>query len=205
MFNLKGNKKIYVVTNRNLVKERCFYDVIEECAEKGADGIILREKDLSYEALKKMAQIVKKRIDKYGVPLIINGNLKVAKEIDAFAFHTGFQAFKEIIDQQKLNPNDEAYKYSLKEKNLFIGVSIHTVEEAIEASNLGADYVIAGNVFETDCKPGLKGKGLDFINSICSSVDIPVIAIGGINPNNIEDILNTAAAGVAVMSYAMKM
>ena len=98
--------------------------------------------------------------------------------------------------------------FSLQEqdcKKIVFGVSIHSVYEAIEAEKLGADYLIAGHVFETDCKSGLKGRGIEFIQNVCESVSIPVIAIGGISESNINMLVDTKVFGVAVMSYGMRV
>lgn len=191
------NGKIFVVTNRHLIKQGNIYEIIEKCALKGADGIFLREKDLNFTELKEMAIGVKKITDKFEIPLIINGNLSVVKEIGAKGFHTSFENYKNMIKKGSSSFN--------KSTNFVIGVSVHKVEEAIAAEMLEADYLIAGNVFETNCKPGLKGRGIEFIQEICSKVKIPVIGIGGINPSNLQDILNGGASGVAIMSYAMSI
>ena len=216
MFQLKKDKKVFVVTNRHLIEQGNIYDVIEKCASKGVDGVILREKDLSYESLKQMAEGIKRITDKYDIPLIINGNIHVAKDINAYGFHTGFEVFKgmgigsKCISEQNGDEllENRIVNFSLQEhqfKKLAFGVSIHSADEAVEAEKLGADYLIAGHVFHTDCKPGLKGRGIEFIQNICRSVSIPVIAIGGISPENLKQVLNTRVFGVAVMSYGMRI
>lgn len=194
MFNLKENKKIYVVTNRHLIEKNSnLCEVIEKCAFKGADGVILREKDLDYETLKHLGEKIKIITDKYNIPLIINGNIKVALDINAYGFHTGFQNFKNMKGNENIL------------KKIAVGVSVHREEEAVEAEKLGANYLIAGHIFETDCKLGLKGRGIEFLQKICESVTIPVIAIGGIKEDNIKRVLNTKAYGLAIMSSAMKI
>ncbi|WP_411680804.1 thiamine phosphate synthase [Clostridium thailandense] len=202
MFELKKDKKIYVVTNRKLIKEDNIYNVIEACAKKGTDAVILREKDLEYDDLRKLAEGIKIITEKYNILLIINGNIDVAVDIEADGFHTGFNSFKDMVKNNILNFKIEASKV---QKKFLYGVSVHSINEGIEAEKLQADYLIAGNVFETDCKPGLKGRGLEFIEDLSRNVNIPVIAIGGINHSNIEEILNSGAEGAAVMSYAMKI
>lgn len=200
MFQLKGNKKIYVVTNRKLIREGSICDVVERCAKMGADGVILREKDLGYEELKDIALGVRNITQKYNIPLIVNGNIDVAMDIKADGFHSSFQAFKNIAEKMGVEK-----RIKRRESKFIFGVSIHKLEEALEAEKLGADYLIAGNIFETDCKPGLESKGVEFLSIICSSVSIPVIAIGGINIDNIKNVLAVGAYGAAVMSYAMKI
>lgn len=202
MFELKGDKKIYVVTNRHLIKEGNLCEVVGKCAARGADAVILREKDLGYEELKEVAQKVKKVTDKHHVPLIVNGNVDVALDVNASGFHTSFKSFKELSSSEefleKARLADEASGFAL-------GVSVHSTEEAVEAERLGASYLLAGHVYETACKRGLKGRGIKFIEDMCARVCIPVIAIGGINESNIKEVLETKASGVAIMSRAMKI
>ncbi|WP_234122403.1 thiamine phosphate synthase [Clostridium hydrogenum] len=178
---------IYVVTNRKLIKRGSLYDKVDKALEYGAENIILREKDLDYEKLYEMAIKIKSITDKYNANLIVNGSLRVAEEVKAYAYHTGFENF---ISQEKFN--------------IKTGVSIHSLEEAIEAEKEGAAYLLCGNVYETSCKPGLEGKGLNYIRNIINKVTIPVIAIGGISEKNIKDVINAGARGAAVMSAIME-
>lgn len=182
---------IYVVTNRNLIKKDSIYNVVENVVKNGADGIILREKDLSYASLLSMSKKIKSITDKYNVPLIINGNIDIALNIKAFGFHTNYEIFKKI-----------KFKNNIYEK-LKIGVSVHSIEEAKKAESLGANYLLAGHIFETDCKKGLKGRGLEFIKEMHKNILIPIIAIGGINCSNLKDVLSNGACGAAIMSSAM--
>jgi len=179
---------IYVVTNRNLVKEESFYEAIERCCKSSINGIILREKDLSHTELLLMAKEVKGITDRYNIPLIINGDEKIAKEINAYGCHFGYSVLPENYNKDKMK----------------LGISIHSVKEAIEAERLGADYIIAGNIFETDCKPGLKGRGIDFIDNIKKNISIPIIAIGGIDIENVREVIDAGIDRVAIMSSAMK-
>lgn len=210
MFELKGEDKTYIVTNRHLITQGTIYDVIEKCALRGAKGIFLREKDLSYVELKEMACGIKEITNKFNIPLIINSNIVVAKEIGAYGFHAGFQNFKSIAIKEnlKLHYKKEIFINTMdysKTSDFVIGVSVHSIEEAIESEKLGADYLIAGHVFETNCKLGLKGRGVEFIQTICERVRIPVIAIGGINSMNLKEVLSVGAFAVAVMSSAMEI
>ncbi|MBS4534526.1 thiamine phosphate synthase [Clostridium sp. D2Q-14] len=179
---------IYVVTNRHLVTKESFYEAIERCSQAPIDGIILREKDLSYSKLLDMANKVKQITNKYNLPLIVNGNEKVAEKINAYGCHFGYNVL----------PNE------YNREGLRLGISIHSIGEAIKAEKLGVDYIIAGNIFETDCKPGLVGRGIEFIDFIKRKVSILVIAIGGIDIDNIKNVIDSGADGVAIMSSAMK-
>jgi thiamine-phosphate pyrophosphorylase len=81
---------------------------------------------------------------------------------------------------------------------------VHSVEEALEAQKLGATYIIAGNIYETDCKRGLPGKGLEYLKAVCDAVSVPVYAIGGITPERFPEISYTGVAGGCMMSGLMK-
>ncbi|WP_319023188.1 thiamine phosphate synthase [Tepidibacter hydrothermalis] len=181
-------KMLHLVTNRKLIPDGNIFRVIEECVNAGIDSIILREKDLSYDELYNIAKEIKLIADKKSVPLIINGTLDVARDLKCHGFHTGFNCIKN----------------KLPDFDGIIGVSIHSVEEAIQAQNLGANYIIAGHIFPTDCKKGLEPRGTDFIKKIKQNVEIPIICIGGINETNIKKVYESGSNGVAVMSSIMK-
>ncbi|OAA84181.1 thiamine phosphate synthase [Clostridium ljungdahlii] len=181
------NKKLYIVTNRKLVKNKNMIDILKGSILGGADAIILREKDLTYRQLVPIAEKIKKITDSNNIPLIINNNIETALKIDAKGFHTGYQDY--------MNSN-------LKLK-CTVGVSVHNTLEAINAQKKGADYLLAGHIFKTDCKKGLKGRGISFLKEILNNVSIPVIAIGGITEANIDTVLETNVRGAAVMSLVM--
>ncbi len=180
-------KLLYLVTNRHIA-EKNFLKIIESAVAGGVDRVILREKDLDYGELLQLSKQVKYITDKYNTPLIINSNMDVAKNIKTYGFHCGF---KDFINNK--------YKYSG-----ILGVSIHSIQEAIISENFGADYVLAGHIFNTKCKKGLPPKGLDFLKELKKNISIPIIAIGGINEKNARKIINAGAMGVAVMSYIMQ-
>ncbi|WP_313885259.1 thiamine phosphate synthase [Clostridium tetanomorphum] len=180
---------IYVVTNRKLCKEDNFLYTIEKCLYYGADALSLREKDLNYEELYSLGEKIKIITDKYKVPLIINGNQQVSQDLQCWGYHCGIPAIKEN-------------KY--KDKNIKLGVSIHSTYEALEAENYGADYIIAGHIYETKCKEGLKGRGIEFLKEIVAKVSIPTIAIGGIKESNIQEVMKAGVKGIAIMSSAME-
>lgn len=187
MLEIGAKVMIFVVTNRNLVKQGTVFEAVERAARNGANAVILREKDLDSEALKVMGQKMKVITDRYSVPLIVNKNIEVAKEINAYGVQLSFSELSKMQEIGSLN----------------FGVSIHSLEEAIEAQKQGAKYILAGNIFETDCKPGLKGRGLDFIIELSNNISIPIVAIGGISTSNIKEVMNSGAGGAAVMSSAM--
>ena len=90
-----------------------------------------------------------------------------------------------------------------KRQSWFWGASCHSVEDAVLAEKLGCTYITAGHIFDTDCKKGLLGRGLDFLKNVCAGVSVPVYAIGGISPANISKVREAGAAGACVMSGLM--
>ncbi|AOY75244.1 thiamine phosphate synthase [Clostridium formicaceticum] len=178
---------LYFITNRKLVSSGGLVRVIKEAVRGGVDAIILREKDLTYKELLPLAAEIKKITQDTNTALIVNRNLTVAKEINAEGYHTGFQEFMET------KPSFEG----------FLGVSVHSVEEGILAEKQGAGYLLAGHVFETDCKKGVKPRGLRFIEEMRRETTIPIIALGGITPENAQKTIKTGAKGIAVMSSIM--
>lgn len=180
--------KLFLITNRRLVKEGSFFSRIERAVAGGIDSIILREKDLSYEELLPIAKEIKDSVKKEGTQLIVNANLEVAEAISAEGYHIGYETF------MKNKPSFDG----------LVGVSVHSLEEAIEAEKQGANYLLASHVFETNCKAGLEPKGLAFIELILSRVKIPVIALGGINLENVRSVVSLGVEGIAIMSGIME-
>lgn len=178
---------LYFITNRNLTTKDKFINVIDEAIVSGVDRIILREKDLNDDQLLLLGRTVQELIAGYDCKLIINSNINVAKEINAFGLHL---PYREFINYDKSFRGE-------------IGVSVHSLEEAIEACKNGASYILAGHIFATKCKEGLKPRGIEFIREIKASVKVPVIALGGIYPHNAKLVLDASADGIAVMSTIM--
>ncbi|MCW6088182.1 thiamine phosphate synthase [Clostridium sporogenes] len=187
--------KLLAITNRHLCNNEFLEQIQDICTlnEKNtvieSVSIVLREKDLSENDYKKLAAKVLKICKKNNTECILHTYYKVAKELNCKKIHLPLHVLKS-------NPN--IYK-DFDE----IGVSIHSVSEAIEAMNLGSTYITAGHIFSTDCKKDLPPRGLSFLSSVCSSVHIPVYAIGGISPANAEKAINEGAEGVCIMSGLM--
>lgn len=175
------------VTNRKLCND--FYKRIKEISKSNLKYLILREKDLEYKELLIMAKNVQSILKDSNIKLIINSNVEVAEEVNAYGIQLSFKDFCENKG---------------KNFNGIKGVSVHSLSEAIEAEKRGANYIIYGHVFNTDCKKGLKPRGLIEFKEICNKVNIPVYAIGGINKENYKSVLEIGADGVAVMSSLMK-
>lgn len=180
-------RRLFVVTNRKLIKKGNIYSMVKACVEGGADAVILREKDLNLEELYSTAVKLKEIIDNR-IPLIVNNNYNVAVKCNSEGIQLSYHSF--------INFN--------KNYDKITGVSVHCLEEAIKADNMGADYILTGHIFDTSCKAGLPGRGIEFLREICKNVSLPAIAIGGIDEYNIINVLKAGAGGVAVMSSVME-
>lgn len=180
---------ILCVTNRKLCRED-FLKRVERIAACHPAGVILREKDMSSEDYRTLAEQVMKVCARYDVKCIIHSFADAAAELRAEAIHLPLHILRRMTEIQRA-------QFST------IGASCHSVEEALDAKALGCTYITAGHVFETDCKKGLPGRGLAFLREVCASVDIPVYGIGGINPNNISQVRAAGASGVCLMSSLM--
>ncbi|MFP4698088.1 MAG: thiamine phosphate synthase [Eubacteriales bacterium] len=181
---------LYLITNRKLIKQSDLYTVVKESVIGGVDVVILREKDLLTKELLEVATELKKITDYYNSKLIINNDIDIAKEINCFGFHIGVNQLNKVED-------------SLLDYKGKVGVSVHNLDEVALAKKFQPDYLLASHIFTTDCKKGLKPKGLKLIEDIKKITDIPIIGLGGINEKNAKDVLLYGAKGIAVMSYIM--
>lgn len=184
MYNLE---QVICVTNRHLVSGD-FLAQIEKVLKCGPKALVLREKDLTEEEYAALAKPVLSLCRNAGVPCMFNGQEELAEKMGADGVHLSLSA-------AKLRSPGSGLK---------LGVSVHSAEEAAEAEKLGASYIFFGHVFETDCKKGLPGRGLEALMRVCQTVSIPVYAIGGISPQNMELCFDAGAAGVCMMSGLMR-
>lgn len=187
--------KLLAITNRHLCNNNFLEQIEEICVlnEKNtiieSVSIVLREKDLSENDYKDLAAKVLKICEKNNTECILHTYYKAAKELNCKKIHLPLHVLKS-------NSNIS------KEFNE-VGVSIHSISEAIEAVNLGATYITAGHIFATDCKKDVSPRGLSFLSSVCSSVNIPVYAIGGISLSNAQKAIDAGAEGICIMSGLM--
>ena len=187
--------KILAITNRHLCNNDFLTQIQDICSlnEKNTGiksvSIVLREKDLSENDYKDLAAKVMKICEKNNTECILHNFYNVAKELNCKKIHLPLHVLK-------------AKSNVCKEFNE-IGVSIHSVSEAIEAVNLGATYITAGHIFATDCKKDIPPRGLSFLSSVCNCVNIPVYAIGGISISNAQEAINAGADGICIMSGLM--
>lgn len=177
-------KKI-AVTNRKLCND--IYRQLEILSRSDYDYVILREKDLREAEYTAMAG---RALEILGERLILHTFTAVCYELGCKRIHLPLAIFEENAVRIK--------DFELK------GVSIHSIDEAKRAERLGADYITASHIFATDCKAGLEPKGTQWLKEICRAVNIPVYALGGINNQNAESCISAGAAGICMMSGAMK-
>ena len=204
---LENKIKLNIITNRKLCENENLERQIEKIFSAYKRKIILedfeivaltlREKDLDKNEYLNLVKKIYPICKKYRIDLILHQNydLNLDKKYKIGGFHLSYEIFK------SLNKN---IREKLIKKYKRIGVSIHSLEEAKDVENLGATYVVAGHIFETDCKKGLEPRGLNFIKELSSILTIPIFAIGGINEENSNLVLNSGAFGVCMMSSLMK-
>ncbi|NCB94151.1 MAG: thiamine phosphate synthase [Clostridia bacterium] len=184
----KKDMLLYAVTDRSWLGERKLAAQVEECLEGGVTFLQLREKALDEDSFYQEALEIQKLCRQYHVPFIINDNVEIALRCDADGVHVGQSDMKAQNVREKLGPDK------------IIGVSAQTVEQAMEAEAMGADYLGVGAVFSTSTKLDAKPVAREVIQEICKSVSIPVVAIGGINEENLSKLSGTGVDGVAVVS-----
>lgn len=180
--------KLYAVTDRSWLGSETLYEQVEKALKGGVTLVQLREKTLDEAAFEKEGQELLELCHHYNVPLIINDNVKLAKKIHADGVHIG-QSDMEIKNARELLGADK-----------IIGVTAKTIEQAKAAEAAGADYLGSGAVFGTSTKADAKPMELDLFQEICESVTIPVVAIGGINADNVLRLKGRKMAGTAVVS-----
>ena len=187
-----SNPKILVITSRKRFEgEADFLKQIEKLAAAKPFGIVLREKDLPVQEYSELARKVRDICRSAGASLIVHSHPEVARELGVPALHM---------------PLDALGKMSSEERKEFevLGASCHSVEDVLRAKALGCDYVTAGHVYATDCKPGLPPRGADFLAEVCGpAAPMPVFALGGLTPARAPEVRRAGAAGFAMMSSAM--
>lgn len=177
---------LYLITDRTAVPD--ILGAVEEALRGGVRALQLREKDLRIRELLDLAYRMRDLTKRYGGLLFINDRVDVAVAVGADGVHLGRSSI----------PPSAVRKVS---NDLIIGVSTHSVDEAIEAEREGADFITLGPVFYTPSKAGYgEPLGLNTLKKVCSSVSLPVLAIGGIKPDTVKEVINSGAKGVAVIS-----
>ena len=180
--------RLYAVTDRGWVGRQTLLQQVECALRGGATCVQLREKELNAEAFLAEAKEIKELCARYGVPFLINDNVELALAVDADGVHVG----QEDMDAWDVR--------SLIGKDKILGVTAKTVQQALRAQQAGADYLGSGAVFGSTTKTNAKPMTRQLLQSICQSVSIPVVAIGGIHRGNIAALAGTDIRGVAEVS-----
>ena len=179
---------LYAVTDRTWLGEKTLHQVVKESLDGGVTFVQLREKELDHDSFLEEAKDLKNLCAQYGVPFVINDNVKIAVEMDADGVHVG-QSDMEAGDVRALIGPDK-----------ILGVSAQTVEQAVLAEKRGADYLGVGAVFPTGSKDDADDVSHETLKAICEAVSIPVIAIGGITLENTKELAGSGICGIAVIS-----
>ena len=179
---------LYVITDRSMSRGRTHVEVAESALAGGASTIQLRDKAATLRRLSVDAVRLREITRSAGVSFIVNDYVDLALSVDADGVHLG---------QDDL-PLAAARRVAGAE--LVIGKSTHTLEQAVEAEQEGADYIGIGPVFATATKPGVAPVGVKLVAEVCRRVNVPVVAIGGIKVHNISEVIAAGAAGAAVVS-----
>lgn len=184
--------RLYLVTNRYQDSLENFLEKVETACRSGVTIIQLREKNLTINQYYQLAKQVKEITDAYQVPLIIDDRLDVCLAVDAAGLHIGDDELPVSVARKVLGPEK------------ILGVTAKTVKRALEAEEGGADYLGTGAIFPTTTKENAPITLISTLKTICQTVAIPVVAIGGLTSENIDQLATTGIAGVAVVRDLMQ-
>ena len=184
--------RLYLVTNRYQDSLEIFLEKVETACRSGVTIVQLREKNFTTNQYYQLAKQVKEITDAYQVPLIIDDRLDVCLAVDAAGLHIGDDELPVLVARQVLGPDK------------ILGVTAKTVKRALEAEEGGADYLGTGAIFPTTTKENAPITLISTLKTICQRVAIPVVAIGGLTSENIDQLIGTGIAGVAVVRDLMQ-
>lgn len=184
----KQHMLLYAVTDRAWTGKQTLYEQVEAALKGGVTCVQLREKELDETAFLQEAKELCALCRRYGVPFLVNDNVEIAIACGADGIHVG---------QEDLAAGEVRRRVG---ENMILGVSVHTVEEACQAVRDGADYLGLGAVFPTSTKTDVEQMSNETLRAICDAVDVPIVAIGGINRGNILKLAGSGVDGVALVS-----
>ena len=184
----KRHMLLYAVTDRAWTGKRTLYQQVEAALKGGVTCVQLREKALDETAFLQEARDICALCRRYGVPFIVNDNVDIAVACGADGVHVG---------QEDMETGEVRRRVG---EDMILGVSVHTVEEARQAVRDGADYLGLGAVFPTGTKTDADVMPGDMIRAICGAVDVPTVAIGGLNRGNILQLSGSGVDGAALVS-----
>lgn len=184
----KKSMLLYAVTDRAWIGKQSLYEQVESALKGGVTCVQLREKDLNDDDFLTEALEISALCRRYGIPFFINDNVELAIKCKADGIHVGQEDMSAAQVRQKVG------------SDMMIGVSVHSVEEALEAVKNGADCLGVGAMFTTSTKMDADVLSKEILRDICAAVDVPVVAIGGISKSNISELSGTGVDGVALVS-----
>ena len=184
-----------VITNRSLVQGD-YLEQLKKVARLHPYAMILREKDLSNEEYEQLAKRVLAICEDEQVRLFVHSKTEIARRIGCVCIHMTIPGLQAL---------SEGELRELQEYFAQISVSCHSLEDVQFAVRCGATQIVLGTIFETECKKGLKGRGVTFVEEICRQCPVPVYAIGGINEKRLPQVIEAGAAGGCMMSGFMRM
>ena len=186
---IRKSMLLYAVTDQSWLKEgQTLLSVCEDVLASGATFLQIREKDPDTNSFEAEAAKLKELCSRYKVPYVVNDSVEIALAIDADGVHVGQSDIKGRDIRSMIGPDK------------ILGISAGTAQEAIAAENAGADYIGVGAVFGTSTKKNARNLTVEKLKEISSAVSIPVVAIGGINGNNLMELSGSGVDGVAVVS-----
>ena len=200
-------RKYICITNRYLVSgsggAECtteeYITQLEKCVALHPYAMILREKDMDRQDYRKLARRIQVMCKKASVKMFVHSDISAAEYAGCGNVHFSMEHFKQMCDEQA----------DVLKRLDCVSVSCHSMEEAVIAVRAGADQIVLGTIFETQCKPGKMGAGLSFLEEVCIAAHtvnptVKVFAIGGIKPDNIDKVLEAGADGGCMMSWFMQ-
>lgn len=184
----KRHMLLYAVTDRAWVGKQTLYEQVEAALKGGVTCVQLREKELDEVAFLQEAKDICALCRRYNVPFIINDNVEIAIACGADGIHVGQEDMAAGKVRRRVGDS------------MILGISVHTVEEARQAVQDGADYLGLGAVFPTSTKTDVEQMSSETLQTICNAVDVPIVAIGGINRDNLLKLAGSGVDGVALVS-----
>lgn len=183
-----------VITNRHLVQGD-FLKQLEKVTKLHPHALILREKDLADDAYESLAKKVFDLCKREDITFFLHTKIEIARKIGCQNIHLSIPVLKGL---------SETEKKALTEDFCEISISCHSMEDVEIAMAGGATQIILGTIFETECKKGVLGKGVEFVREICQKCQLPVYAIGGMNLQRLPLVIDAGAAGCCMMSGFMQ-
>lgn len=183
-----------VITNRHLVQGD-FLKQLEKVTKLHPHALILREKDLTDDAYESLAKKVFDLCKREDITFFLHTKIEIARKIGCQNIHLSIPVLKGL---------SETEKKTLTEDFCEISISCHSMEDVEIAMAGGATQIILGTIFETECKKGVLGKGVEFVREICQKCPLPVYAIGGMNLQRLPLVIDAGAAGCCMMSGFMQ-